>query len=50
MLFNCATVIVMMAHVRPCHSRMLFVLAYPRDTRETVFDAHDRAFAFLKDA
>jgi hypothetical protein len=24
---------------------MLFVRAYPRETQETVFDAHDRAFA-----
>jgi hypothetical protein len=30
------------AHVRLCHSRMLFVRAYPRETQEMVFDAHDR--------
>ncbi len=36
------------AHVRLCHSRMLFVRAYPRETQEMVFDAHNRAFAFFK--
>jgi hypothetical protein len=29
------------AHVRLCHSRMLFVRVYPRETQEMVFDAHD---------
>src|SRR6201987_3648585 len=42
------TVIVKAAHVRLCHSRMLFVRAYPRETQEMVFDAHDRAFALFK--
>ncbi|MEA2737498.1 MAG: hypothetical protein QOH05_805 [Acetobacteraceae bacterium] len=46
--FNRATVTVKVAHVRLCHSRMLFVRAYPRETQEMVFDAHDRAFAFSK--
>ena len=27
---------------------MPFVRAYPRETQEMVFDAHDRAFAFYK--
>jgi transposase len=36
------------AHVRLCHSRMLCVRAYPRETQEMVFDAHDRAFALFK--
>src|SRR5258708_12476546 len=27
---------------------MFFVRAYPRETQEMVFDAHDRAFAFFK--
>jgi hypothetical protein len=36
------------AFVRLCHSRMLFVRAYPRETQEMVFDAHDRAFALFK--
>ena len=44
------TVTVKVAHVRLCHSRMLFVRAYPRETQEMVFDAHDRAFAFFKGA
>jgi transposase len=47
-LINGTTVIVKVAHVRLCHSRMLFVRAYPRETQEMVFDAHDRAFAFFK--
>src|SRR6266480_1421509 len=43
-LLSGVTVIVKVAHVRLCHSRMLFVRAYPRETQEMVFDAHDRAF------
>jgi transposase len=42
------TIMVKVAHVRLCHSRMFFVRAYPRETQEMVFDAHDRAFAFFK--
>ena len=49
-LINGTTVTVKVAHVRLCHSRMLFVRAYPRETQEMVFDAHDRAFAFFKGA
>src|ERR1700754_3429496 len=49
-LLNGTTVIVKVAHVRLCHSRMLFVRAYPRETQEMVFDAHDRAFALFKGA
>jgi transposase len=45
-----ATVTLKVAHVRLCHSRMMFVRAYPRETQEMVFDAHDRAFAFFKGA
>jgi len=41
------TVTVKVVHVRLCHSRMPFVRAYPRETQEMVFDAHDRAFAFF---
>lgn len=41
------TTTVKVAHVRLCHSRMLFVRAYPRETQEMVFDAHDKAFAFF---
>ena len=29
---------------------MLFVRAYPRETQEMVFDAHDRAFVLFKGA
>ncbi len=44
------TTTVKVAHVRLCHSRMLFVRAYPRETQEMVFDAHDRAFALFRGA
>jgi transposase len=33
-LINGTTVIVKVAHVRLCHSRMMFVRAYPRETQE----------------
>lgn len=36
--------------MRQCHSRMLFVRAYPCETQEMVLDAKDRAFAFFKGA
>jgi transposase len=49
-LLNGVTVTVKAAHVRLCYSRMLFVRAYPRETQEMVFDAHDRAFALFKGA
>src|SRR5215472_14395609 len=49
-LLSGVTVTVKVAHLRLCHSRMLFVRAYPRETQEMVFDAHDRAFAFFKGA
>jgi len=42
------TVTVKVAHVRLCHSRMMFARVYPRETQEMVFDAHDRAFAFFR--
>jgi len=41
------TTTIKVAHVRLCHSRMVFVRAYPRETQEMVFDAHDKAFAFF---
>jgi transposase len=47
-LLSGVTVIVKVAHVRLCHSRMLFVRAYPRESQEMVFDAHDRAFALFR--
>jgi transposase len=49
-VLNGATVTVKVAHMRLCHSRMIFIRAYPRETQEMVFDAHDRAFAFFKGA
>jgi transposase len=39
--------VVKVAHVRLCHSRAFFLVAYPRESQEMVFDAHARAFAFL---
>ena len=41
---------VKVAHIRLCYSRMRFLIAYPRETQEMVFDAHDRAFAFFEGA
>lgn len=49
-LLNGTTTTVKVAHLRLCHSRMFFVRAYPRETQEMVFDAHDRAFAFFRGA
>jgi hypothetical protein len=41
-LMSGVTVTVKVAHVRLCHSRMMFVRAYMRESQEMVFDAHDR--------
>jgi transposase len=49
-LLDGVTTIVKVAHVRLCHSRMMLARAYPRDTQEMVFDAHERAFAFFRGA
>ena len=49
-VINGVTMKVKAAHVRLCHSRMMFVRVYPRESQEMVFDAHDRAFAFFKGA
>ena len=49
-LMSGVTVTVKVAHVRLCHSRMMFVRAYPRESQEMVFDAHERAFAFFRGA
>jgi transposase len=49
-LLNGVTTTVKVAHVRLCHSRMLYVRAYARESQEMVFDAHDRAFAFFHGA
>jgi transposase len=39
--------IVKVAHFRLTFSRQMFVVAYPRETQEMVFDAHNRAFVFF---
>ena len=49
-VINGTTVTVKVAHMRLCHSRMPFVRAYPRESQEMVFDAHERAFAFFDGA
>src|SRR5271169_2042869 len=49
-LLSGVTVTVKAAHARLCHSRMLFVRVYPRETQEMVFDAHARAFDFFRGA
>lgn len=38
---------VKVAHTRLCHSRMRSIIAYPRETQEMLFDAHDQAFKFF---
>lgn len=35
------------AQIRLCHSRMFLAAAYPRQTQEMLFDAHNRAFEFF---
>ena len=49
-VLNGTTTMVKAAHLRLCHSRMMFVRAYPRESQEMVFDAHDRGFAFFRGA
>ena len=39
--------VVKLAHLRLCHSRAFFLVAYPRESQEMVFDAHARAFRFF---
>ena len=36
-----------LAHFRLAFSRQMFVVAYPRETQEMVFDAHNQAFTFF---
>jgi transposase len=38
---------VKVAHVRLCHSRFFLLRAYPRETQEMVFHAHEEAFRFF---
>jgi len=45
-----ATTEVKVAHMRLSHSRMSFIRAYPRESQEMVFDAHDKAFTFFRGA
>jgi len=47
-LINGVTTTVKVAHVRLCHSRMMFARAYMRESQEMVFDAHDKAFNFFR--
>ncbi len=49
-LMDGVTMTVKVAHMRLCHSRMFVARAYPRETQEMVFDAHERAFAFFRGA
>ena len=46
-LIDGVTTTVKVAHVRLCHSRMLFVRDYPRETQGMVFDAHDKPYTFI---
>ena len=36
-----------LAHFRLSYSRMFFVMAYPRESQEMLFDAHDKSFEFF---
>ena len=38
---------VKVAHVRLCASRAMYVRAYPRETREMLFDTHARAWRYV---
>ena len=42
-----ATTRVKAAHMRLCHRRMYLVQVFPRESREMVFEAHERAFRFF---
>jgi transposase len=46
-VLNGVTTTVKVAHIRLCYSRMFLVVAYPRETQEMVFDAHDQGFRFF---
>lgn len=49
-MLNSVTTTVKVAHVQLCHSRMMYVRAYPRETQKIVFDAHNQTFAFFGEA
>lgn len=36
-----------LAHFRLSHSRQCFLMAFPRESQEMLFEAHDRAFGFF---
>ncbi len=38
---------VKVAHVKLCHSRVFLAIAYPRESQEMLFDAHERAFRYF---
>jgi transposase len=44
---NGTTTQIKVAHIRLCHSRLFLLRAYPRETQEMVFDAHEQAFRFF---
>jgi transposase len=46
-LLSGVTTQIKVAHIRLCHSRLFLLRAYPRETQEMVFDAHERAFRFF---
>ena len=46
-LINGVPTKIKVAHVRLCHSRLFLLRAYPRETQEMVFDAHEQAFRFF---
>jgi transposase len=39
--------LIKVGHFRLCYSRLSFVIAYPRETQEMLFDAHAAAFSFF---
>jgi transposase len=39
--------VIKVAHFRLCYSRLSFLIAYPRETQEMLFDAHAQAFLFF---
>jgi transposase len=47
-LISGVTVTVKIAHVRLCHSRVMFVRSDMHESQEMVFDARDRAFDFFR--
>lgn len=46
-VINDITTTVKGAHVRLCHSRVMLVRAYPRESKAMVFDAYDKALAIF---